>query len=154
MSEFGSRYDEIILERYKYINSQLAALNEAGHKFLALYQTLTTAIVSGGLALFVGYRGWGISADHAHAGLAGLLILQIIVAICTCAFIVAGIASWIDYRNEEVDLLTSYLDEALREAPKLQNFYRWYETYMILLIVTSTTAIVYLALSHLSPAMT
>lgn len=41
------------LERYKYILSQIQHLNEGIHKYLSLFQTLTTAIVGGGVALFV-----------------------------------------------------------------------------------------------------
>ncbi|MFL0288445.1 hypothetical protein ACJH6J_24040 [Mycobacterium sp. SMC-18] len=153
MGDNNEKLDAVVLERYKYINSQLAALNDSAHKFLSLYQTLTAAIVTAGLALFVGYRGWGISADNAHKGLIGLLLLQAIVAAFTCAFLLAGVASWLDYRREEVTLLRDYLDQSFREAPKIRNFYRWYETYMVLLVVASAVVISILALTRLSPAM-
>ncbi len=59
---------DFVLERYKYILQQINAVNENVHRFLAIYQTLAVALVSGGLALFVGYRKWGIAASVARAG--------------------------------------------------------------------------------------
>ena len=41
------------LERYKYILGQINFLNENLHKYLTLFQTLATAIVSAAVAVFV-----------------------------------------------------------------------------------------------------
>ncbi|MFI6663071.1 hypothetical protein ACIBL8_47220 [Streptomyces sp. NPDC050523] len=78
---------EFALERYRYILQQIHTVNENLHRFLAIYQTLATSLVAGVVALFVGYRKWGIAADTARGGVIGLLVLTTVVAAftATCA---------------------------------------------------------------------
>jgi hypothetical protein len=47
---------EFELERYKYILQQLHSLNENHHKYLPLYQTLATAVMGGGIFIFVSWK--------------------------------------------------------------------------------------------------
>lgn len=44
--EAASVRNEFALERYRYILQQIHAVNENAHRFLALYQTLATALVT------------------------------------------------------------------------------------------------------------
>jgi hypothetical protein len=147
------RMQAVVLERYRYLQSQITSTNEATYRYLTLYQTLTTAVVSGGLALFVGYKDWQIAGGTAKNGLIGLLILETIIACFTCLLLAAGVASWFDYRREEAELLNGYLASNFREQPSFRNFYRWYETYIIAFIVVITSAIWILSSVKLFPIM-
>lgn len=61
----------IVAERYKYILQQIHTVNENVYRFLTIFQTLLTAIVTAALALFVSYSKWGISPSTARTGVTG-----------------------------------------------------------------------------------
>jgi ABC-type dipeptide/oligopeptide/nickel transport system permease component len=128
---------ELTLERYKYILQQIHTVNENLYRFLAIYQTLVTALVGAALALFVGYRGWHIAPATARVGLVGLLTLTTVVAGFTVILIVVGILTWFDYRTEECALTDKTVYPGFREPPKFGNFFRWYETYVLAFIIVS-----------------
>ena len=65
----------------------------------------------------------------------GLLGLLVMLAIFVILSILAGIFSWLDYRKEEVALLNEAVGASFRVQPRIGNFWRWYETYMILFII-------------------
>lgn len=129
---------EFAQERYKYILQQIHTLNENVYKFLAIYQTLTAVVVGGGLTLFVSYRKWGIAPPLVRSGLIGLMWLETGIAAFTVLLIYIGILSWLDYRHEECDLTDRMVGSEFRERPKVGNFFRWYETYIMLFIVAAT----------------
>src|ERR1700737_836434 len=64
---------DFALERYKYILLQIHTVNDNLYRFLAIYQGLATTLIGGALALFVGYRTWGIASSTARGGVVGLL---------------------------------------------------------------------------------
>ncbi|MBQ1091062.1 hypothetical protein KBY47_18310 [Streptomyces sp. B93] len=116
---------------------QIHAVNENGHRFLAIYQTLATTLVGAALALFVGYRRWGVEPDTARGGIIGLLVLTTVVAAFTVTQIVVGTLAWLDYRNEECDITDQMVEPGFRKRPKPENFFRWYETYVVAFILIS-----------------
>ncbi|MEW2559073.1 hypothetical protein [Streptomyces griseorubiginosus] len=136
-SETGALRDQFALERYRYILQQIQAVNENAHRFLAIYQTLATALVGAALALFVGYRKWGLTPDVARSGVIGLLALTTMVAAFTATLIIVGVLAWLDYRNEECDITDELVGPGFRKRPRPGNFLRWHETYVILFIVFS-----------------
>ena len=71
---------EFKLERYKFVLQQIHSLNENIHKYLTLFQTLATAIVGGGVIIFVTWQDTGLSVDVARIGIQALLGLLIILA--------------------------------------------------------------------------
>ncbi|MEU4924922.1 hypothetical protein AB0G54_00105 [Streptomyces yokosukanensis] len=144
---------EFALERYRYILQQIHAVNENAHRFLALYQTLATALVSGALALFVGFRKWDIPAATARGGVVGLLTLTTVAAAFTCTLIVVGVLAWLDYRHEECDITDELIGPGFRKRPRPGNFVRWYETYVLLFILVSVITMWVLAGLLLLPAM-
>lgn len=144
---------QLVIERYRYILRQVELLNESSHRFLRIYQTLATALVGAALALYVGYDGWGISPTTARVGIIGLFGLVTLVAMFTGATIIAGILSWIDYRNEECDLLDRFLEPGFRSRPDLRNLPRWYEVYVVAFIALSILVLWILALVVVLPAM-
>lgn len=144
---------EFALERYKYILQQIHTVNENLYRFLAIYQTIATALVGAALALFVGYRQWGLADSTARDGVIGLLLLTTVVAVFTCVLIVIGGLAWIDYRNEECDLTDSAVRPGFRARPRTRNYLRWYETYVLLFILLSIVVMWLLAGLLLLPAM-
>ncbi|MFG2959678.1 hypothetical protein ACGF5O_38895 [Streptomyces sp. NPDC048291] len=128
---------EFAMERYRYILQQIHAVNENGYRFLAIYQTLATTLVGASLALFVGYRRWGVDPATARGGVIGLLALTTVVAAFTMTQIVVGAFAWLDYRNEECDITDEMVAPGFRKRPHPGNLFRWYETYVLLFIIIS-----------------
>ena len=95
------------------------------------------ALVSGALALFVGYRKWGIAASVARTGVIGLTVLTTAVAAFAIVLVAIGVMNWVDYRREECELTDSVVRPGFRKPPQLRHFLRWYETYIILFIGVS-----------------
>ncbi|UFN94256.1 hypothetical protein [Micromonospora aurantiaca] len=149
----GTGISEFHLERYRYILQQLGATNENVHRFLALYQTLATTIAAAALALFVGYRKWSIDPNVAKAGVIGLFVLLTVVAAFTALLIVVGVMTWIDYRREECELTTEMVGQNFRSPPRLRNFFRWYETYVLGFVLVSVSVMWMLAVTYVIPAI-
>ncbi|NEY32607.1 hypothetical protein GTU99_10450 [Streptomyces sp. PRKS01-65] len=129
---------EFALERYRYILQQIHTLNENVYRFLALYQALATAVVGATLALFVGYKSWGLDPATARSGMIALMSLNTVIAGFSVMLIIIGVIAWIDYRQEECELTDTFVHPGFRTKPKLRNLFRWYETYIVAFIVTST----------------
>jgi hypothetical protein len=145
--------EEFALERYKYILQQIHTSNENTYRFLALYQTLAVAIVGGGVTLFVGYRKWDIAPSVARTGIVGLMWLATIVGAFAILLIVMGIFNWWDYRKEECDLTDTIVRPGFRKPPEAKNWFRWYETYIVLFIVGSVGFLWAYTLAFILPAI-
>jgi hypothetical protein len=141
------------LERYKYILQQIHTSNENTYKFLAIYQALATTTVGAALVLFVSYRGWGIDPATVRTGVLGLILLETIIAGFTALLIFIGILTWLDYRSEECELTDKVVHQGFRKAPRVRNFFRWYETYIVLFILASTAFMWFFALGFVLPAI-
>jgi hypothetical protein len=141
------------VERYKYILQQIHTVNENVYRFLAIYQALATAIAGAGLTLFVAYQRWGISPATARAGLIALMWLESLVAAFTALLIFIGVLTWLDYRREECELTDALVRPGFRKPPQPRNFYRWYETYIILFVTGSTLVMWVYTLTLLLPAI-
>jgi hypothetical protein len=61
------------LERYKYMLQEIHTLNENVHKYLTLFHTLATAIITGGVIIFISWKQLNIGADVARQAVEGLL---------------------------------------------------------------------------------
>ncbi|MGW5327407.1 hypothetical protein [Streptomyces sp. NPDC004014] len=145
--------NEFALERYRYILQQIHTVNENVYRFLAIYQTLATALVGVALSLFVGYRKWDLEPAVARGGVIGLLSLASVIAAFTITLVVVGAFSWVDYRNEECDITDEMVGIEFRKRPRPGNLFRWYETYIVLFIVASITAMWVLAGIFMIPEM-
>lgn len=143
--------EDYALERYKYILKEIQALNGNLYRYLTLFQVLASAIIGGGITLFVGWRELHIDASAARAGLYGLLGLLVLVAAFIVLSLIIGILSWVDYRREEVELLDREVGKGLREKPRLRNFWRWYETYVVLFIILTVLAIYFYTVNQIIP---
>ncbi len=144
---------DFALERYKYILQEIHTLNENVYRFLAIYQTLAVTLVGGALALFVGYRKWGIQASVARSGVIGLMWLTTMIAAFAVLLIIAGIRNWLDYRREECELTDVAVRPGFRNPPQSHNFFRWYETYIVLFIAGSIVFLWSYTFGYILPAM-
>ena len=139
------------LERYKYILQEIYSLNDNVHKYLSLFQTLVTAIIGGGVTIFISWKSLNISAEVARVGIQGLLGLLIILTLFVIFSILAGAFTWFDYRNEEVELLDQAIKPGFRKPPKAINFWRWHETYLLLFIMIVAVVIYIYVQSQIIP---
>jgi hypothetical protein len=141
------------VERYKFILQQLHTVNENVYRFLAIYQTLATVLVGAALVLFVRYDEWRIERNVAQIGIVAILLLVTVIAAFTVLLIVIGVFTWLDYRREECELTEVAVRPGYRRAPDLRNFWRWYETYIVLFILGSVSFMWLGAGAVLLPAM-
>ena len=111
---------------------------QVGPKDIPMSISWIGLVVAAALALFVGYSGWKVPPGIARAGVRGLLALMTIVAVFTILLIVIGVATWLDYRREECELTNRYFKDGFRQPPRLSNLWRWYETYISILILVTT----------------
>ena len=131
--------DDFKLERYKFILKQIHFLNENVHKYLNLFQALYTGIVGAGVAVFVGWKKLGISAEVASTSISGLVWLLAALGFFVVISLVTSVFAWRDYRQAEVELLNEAVGQGFREPPDWKNFWRWQETYLLLAIVVVVT---------------
>jgi hypothetical protein len=126
-------------------------LNESLQKYLTVFQTLATAIVAAGVAVFVGWQKLEVSPEVAVASIRGLLVLLALLGLFVILSVSAGIFSWLDYRREEVELLNREVEPGFRDSPKYTSIWRWYETYVLLFTLGFVLAAVLFAEIEIIP---
>jgi hypothetical protein len=141
------------LERYKYILQQTNQANESTYRYLGLYQALAVTLGGAMLGLFAGYKKWGIESHIARIGVVGLMGMLTVVAGFAILMVVVGVFSWIDYRREECEFTDKYVHVGFRSPPRLRNFVRWHETYVVLLILLTVVLIWIYVVSAILPAI-
>jgi hypothetical protein len=144
---------EIVKIRYQHILQQIQSVNENVFRFLAIYQALISALAAGQVLLFINHRRWSLSSSVTRISLAGILVLEAIVALFTVLMIVVGILSWLDYRLEECDIADVVVGPGFRKRPSTSNWYRWYETYIILFVLLSLGALWFFVEAWMVPAV-
>ncbi|MFG1866749.1 hypothetical protein [Micromonospora arborensis] len=145
--------DSLRLERYRYILRQIEDANQNTYRFLALYQAIVTSLATACVALFLGYRSWGIQPGFARAGLLALMFLLSLVAAFAVVLIVTGMFTWVDYRREECELVNLVAGEGFRAPPRWRNFLRWYETWIIGFVIVSLMGMWLVVLHLLLPML-
>lgn len=142
----------IVEARYGHILQQIRVVNENVFRFLAIYQTLISALAGGQVLLFINHDHWALSQSTTKIGLYGLLILETIVGIFTALMVIVGALSWFDYRSEECDISDVILGTNFRKRPSIANWYRWYETYIVVFVFLSLVALWLLVVVWMIPA--
>jgi hypothetical protein len=137
--------DDFKLERYKYILQQIHFLNGNMHKHLAFFHGLAVLILGAIIGITLNWKELGIDAATAKVGIYSLATLLCLASSFTFLLVLSGIFSWVDYRKEEAALLDEVISEGYRSKPKLKNFWRWHESWLLFFLVifsvTITTAI-------------
>jgi hypothetical protein len=147
----ADRGHDFKLKRYEFILQEIRALNENIHKYLTLFQTLITAIVGGGVALFVSWKELKINVEIARVGIQGLLGLMIILTLFVVILIVIGMISWFDYRQDEMKLINEVIGSKYRQPPRLGNLWRWHETWLVLFLISVMITIYWFTQSQVLP---
>lgn len=137
-SHFPKDKENFYLERYKYILGEIKSLNDNVHKYISLFQALSTAIVGAGVYVLINYKSQNIQPEIAKISLKGLYWLLTSLSLFVIFQIVSGVFTWIDYRNEEVDFLENYIGKGIRRRPNFSSFWRWHETYLIAFVIVIT----------------
>lgn len=114
---------------------------------------ITTALAGVAVALFAGHQNWGIDAETAKAAIVGLMVIITIAAGFTVLLIIVGILNWLDHRREEVELTDEAVRPGFRRPPRVRNFVRWHETYVVAFVVTSVAGMWVLTVTLLLPAI-
>jgi hypothetical protein len=125
---------EFLLEKYKYVLEQKRSLNEATFKILSVYQVVIVGLVYAQYVILNQLFEKKISKIVAEVGSNALLFSSIFLSIFCAMMIAVGIASWIEYKKDEARI-ESGTDEPGESSIKLKDFFRWYETYFLLLIL-------------------
>jgi hypothetical protein len=145
--------DELKLEYYKYLASEIRSLNENFHKFLSWFQTLATAILGVGIAFWATWQNMNMTAETAVSIVRSLEWLLILLAVFILVSMIAGISSWYDYRREETELLNKWVDPSFRKPPRLTNLWRWSETYLMLFTMAFVVVVSAYVETHIIPFM-
>ena len=65
--------------------------------------------------------------------------------------VITGVVSWMDYRREEVRIMGDAVKPGYRIPPKLSNFWRWHEPYLLALIVATVLVVVWFTMERILP---
>lgn len=141
------------VERYKFILQEIHTLNENFHKYLILFQTLLTGILSGGVVIFTSWQNLAIPPEVVKLSIQSLLGVMIVLTLFVVTTIIVGVISWFDYRNEEVDLLDAMVGKGFRKKPSVSNIWRWHETYLIIFILVIVVSIYFYVRLIMLPAI-
>lgn len=144
---------EITKIRYQHILGQIQSINENVFRFLAIYQALISALVAGQVLLFINHQHWSLSPSTTRIGLITILVLETLVGVFASLMIIIGIWNWLDYRSEECDISDAILGRSFRQRPLPSNWYRWYETYIVVFIFFSVIVLWILVEVWMIPAL-
>lgn len=144
--------EDLLIERYKHVLSQMAKIDENAHRFLGIYQATVTALVGGAAALWLGYGTLGVSVEQARGGICAALIMVGAVGAFTAIVLAVGAFAWMDYRLEEA-VLTAASETFQRSKGTWRNAWRWQETYMALLVLLVSLAVILLGWFSVLPSL-
>ncbi|MGH1542172.1 MAG: hypothetical protein ACRBHB_17220 [Arenicella sp.] len=142
-SDSTEEIESFRLERLKYVLSQQKFLNEHSHKYVATFQTTVTAIIVAAVAVFMSWRSLSISAEIAKSALRALELLLITVGGFLVLVIITNVASWWDYRKEESKLMNEVIGDGFRDPPSVKGVWRWFETWLLALVLVLVGGAVY-----------
>lgn len=132
--ESPSGLEQARLERYKFILAEMGRLNENSHRHTKYFLAIFPALSSIALALKANPGAIVFGKEIAPIVSLGLMQVITMASIFGLVSVASDIASWIDYRREEVRLITS-MGGTFRSDPKISKFWKWYETYLIVFLI-------------------
>lgn len=142
------------LARFEYIQRKIEFLDQNVHRYTTLFQQLTTAVLTGGVAIFVGWKKLDITAEEAQIAIYSLLGLFTILVVFLFFSIASNCYAWYDYRKEEVELINTSVGEGLRKKPTFTNFFYWQEFWFAFLILGISILIWCLTIFYIIPHIT
>lgn len=124
----------IAAERFKYILSQKEALNANTFAILRLYQVVAIGTFAAGYVILKDAHAGAMTGDLLLISFTSLYVAFMVCNIITLLSLGSGMLSWAAYKREECEVLTRSGITSV-EPIRLRNFYRWYETYVIILLL-------------------
>lgn len=143
--------DEFELEHYRYLTSRIASTNDNTIKIVSAFSAVATLIVTGLVTIGLSFRQLGVQADQAIVYAQTLLALLLTSSGLAILVMVINAIAWFDYRMQETRLLSGH--GVSRQPPTFRSMPRWIETYLILIILTGTLAIWFIASTQLLPTI-
>jgi hypothetical protein len=131
--------DAVLLERYKYVIDQKKRLNETTFKIAAFYQSIVLVILAAQFRILELSQKSEIDVELASLGTWGLFGAAFALTTLSILLLAGGIASWFDYRKDEV-ILEQQLGGRARDPGSFKGILRWYETYIAITMISSVTA--------------
>ena len=129
----------LVVERFKSVLAEKERLNREVEVYLRIF--LATAIGAAGISSS-SFLGGGDSINSVPSR--DLVDLMISLTCLAGAFlgllVLINIFSWFDLRYEESQIMNKF-SPGERSQPKLRNFWRWRETYVLMFIWIVTAAI-------------
>lgn len=123
-----------LLEKYKYILARKQALNEATFKIAATYQTLVIALGVAEYTIISQLNEKKINIALAtYATLTTYTLLSILTSF-VILLLAGGVKSWLKYRKDEALVELEAMGKT-KEPVKPIDIFRWYETYIILVVL-------------------
>lgn len=137
-------YYQFKLERYRYILDQKKNLNLNVFRYLTVFQTISSSLVAGAIFILINYGDQKINIAITKLSIRGIYGLILVLTVFVIISILAGVYSWADYRKEEEEIWSEFSADTrpyINDEAIFKNFWRWYETYIILFILITAIAI-------------
>lgn len=141
------------VERLKFILQQIDQLNRGVDKHIATFQVVFTGIVTAVASIYVGASKLGIEKDVAAKAMAAMVGVSALVSAFMLMLLVSGVCAWLEYRNDEADILDEMVRPGYRRRPSVVNFWRWHETYFALLVVCAPVGLAFFVTYYLIPSL-
>jgi hypothetical protein len=125
--------EAILLARYSYILERKNALNEVTFKIAAFYQTSIGAVAIAQFTMLKLAADGTFGAANYAMITKFLLATFIITSTLTLLLLAGGIMSWLNYRNDEIDIEAA-THGTYRKPLGFFSIFRWYETYLVLAV--------------------
>jgi len=131
--------NEFTLERFRYILDQKKNINNNTFKIVAFYQAFALAIGGAQFSIFRYVFDKSINLQIAQSASFALFIISCLISFFSVLLIICGIASWINYREEEHEI-DSKFGKSMRDLPGKWSWLKWYESYIVIAILFSQVA--------------
>lgn len=129
--------ESMLVERYKYVLEQKKRLNETTFKIAAFFQAVMIVILGAQFRVVELHQRSEITYSLASVATWGLFWATLGLTCLSLLLLFGGVASWFDYRHQEVEL-ERQLGGTERRPPSMRGFFRWYETYVALIMIIVT----------------
>ncbi|MDX7798086.1 hypothetical protein ACEUBU_03425 [Aeromonas caviae] len=144
-------YDKnaFFLERYKYILLRKQHLNEVTFKIAAIYQVLLLSLAAGQYNVVILRKNLTINGEMALFFSKCLMTMLIALSALILTLLAGGIFSWIKYRKDEADIELAVHGNT-RPPVKPLSIFRWYETYLGVIVMIVLFGWIYTYNTHIS----
>jgi hypothetical protein len=131
-----------MLERYKYILEQKRQINGVTFKIAAFFQTVMIVLLGAQFQVIRQVTEGSLNIELARVASWGLFWITFGVSALSLAILAGGIFTWLDYKADEARIEEGTMGE-VRTTPTFRSIFRWYETYMIIGIISVVVAYLY-----------